>query len=396
MAGTLSGVRVIDVSIGAVGPWSTMLLAMLGADVIKIEPPRGDIMRAIPPTKGGISTSWMHCNLGKRSICLDLKRENHRDAALKLIQQADILVENMRPGTADRLVIGYKVASQLNPRLIYCSASAYGQKGPWRNVGGADLLMQAFGGSVSVSGTEGGRGELLRYVAHSDLTTSSYITGAVLLALYARERTGRGQKVETSMLEAWLDVQATRLAEYYVTGRVPRRAGTIVPTTAPHEAFLAADGEYICVGITTEAQWASLCGALGVPALCDDPRFRTNPLRVKSRDVLAVLLAPLFTGRSSSEWVDILHRRRGVPCSTLWTREQVQASAHVRGNDQIQSVESPSGPLWVAGPPWAFDGIKGRASSPPRPGEHTEEVMREIGHELDEVVYTAEVVESTF
>ena len=194
MTGPLSGIRIVDLTIAAVGPWSTMLLATLGADVVKIEPPQGDIARAIPPTQKGLATVWMHANLGKRSICLDLTRDNHRQAMLKLTQQADVLVENMRPGKVDRLGIGYNIASNLNPRLIYCSASGYGWQGPWKGIGGADAQMQAFSGWASVSGTNGSRGELLRYVAHADLTTSAYIASAVLLAAICPRMDRAGSK----------------------------------------------------------------------------------------------------------------------------------------------------------------------------------------------------------
>ena len=396
MTGPLSGIRIVDLTIAAVGPWSTMLLATLGADVIKIEPPQGDIARAIPPTQKGLATVWMHANLGKRSICLDLTRDNHRQAMLKLTQQADVLVENMRPGKVDRLGIGYNIASNLNPRLIYCSASGYGWQGPWKGIGGADAQMQAFSGWASVSGTNGSRGELLRYVAHADLTTSAYIASAVLLALYARERTGRGQRIEISMLEACLDLQATRLAEFYATGKAPAPMGTIASTTAPHEAFLAADGEFVCIGVTNDDEWVRLCEALGQPALGDSPHFETNALRVENRDALAQALAPLFAERRGGEWVDILHRRSGVPCSILWTREQVLNDEHVHAAGHIQSVETPAGPLQVSGPPWTFSEANVGISAPPVPGAHTQEVMREIGHELDELIHTAETVLSTF
>ena len=251
-----------------------MLLATLGADVIKVEPPKGDIARAIPPPQKGLAVVWMHSNLGKRSICLDLYREDHRKAMLKLVEGADILVENMRPGTVDRLGIGYDVASRVNPRIIFCSASGYGWSGPWRDVGAADAGMQCFSGWTSVTGAKGGRGELLRYVAHADITTSSYIAASVLLALYARERTGRGQRIETSMFAACLQLEATRVAEYFASGEVPRPMGTIVPTTAPHEAFAASDGDLVCVGDNHPVAVAASLRCAGPGASSRRPEIR--------------------------------------------------------------------------------------------------------------------------
>ena len=395
-SGPLSGIRVVDLTIAAVGPWSTMLLATLGADVIKVEPPKGDIARAIPPPQKGLAVVWMHSNLGKRSICLDLYREDHRKAMLKLVEGADILVENMRPGTVDRLGIGYAVASRVNPRIIFCSASGYGWSGPWRDVGAADAGMQCFSGWTSVTGTKGGRGELLRYVAHADITTSSYIAASVLLALYARERTGRGQRIETSMFAACLQLEATRVAEYFASGEVPRPMGTIVPTTAPHEAFAASDGALVCVGVTTQSQWQRLCDALGLEHLRDDPRYASNAARVEHREALAVALAPVFSAHRSGEIVELLQRRHNVPCSLVWTREQVEADQHVRQAGHIQSVDTPVGPLSVSGAPWSFSGAATAVRPPPWPGEHTREVMREAGHDLDEIIETAQEVLSTF
>ena len=395
-SGPLAGIRVVDLTIAAVGPWSTMLLATLGADVIKVEPPKGDIARSIPPPQKGLAVVWMHSNLGKRSICLDLYREDHRKAMLKLVEGADILVENMRPGTVDRLGIGYEVASRVNPRIIFCSASGYGWSGPWRDVGAADAGMQCFSGWTSVTGAKGGRGELLRYVAHADITTSSYIAASVLLALYARERTGRGQLIETSMFAACLQLQATRLAAYFASGEVPAPLGTIVPTTAPHEAFAASDGELVCVGVTTQSQWQRLCDALGLEHLRDDPKYATNSARVEHRETLVTALAPVFSAHRSGDIVELLQRRHNVPCSLVWTREQVKADRHVSQAGHIQQVDTPVGPLDVSAAPWSFSDAATTVRPPPWPGEHTREVMREAGLDLDEVIETAQEVLSTF
>lgn len=393
--GPLTGIRVADFTIAAVGPWASMLLATLGADVVKVEPPLGDIARAVPPTQGGVATVWMACNLGKRSICLDLKRPNHLQAALKLIAKADVVIENMRPGTTTRLGIGYEQVSRLNERLVYCSASGYGQKGPWSDVGGSDALMQAFAGWVSLTGEHGGRGELLRYVAHADLTTSSYIVSAILLALNARQATGRGQKVDMSMLEACLDLETTQFADFLVTGEAQLLSGSADRRTAPHRAFAAQDNQYVCVGVTDDSTWARFCEAVGRPELTRDLRLATNELRVRHRTELDAILAPLFVQRSAGDWVDQL-RANGIAAGTMWTREQLMADDHVRENGHICKIASPVGPLDVSGVPWTFSDAETPLNPPSRPGEHTAEVMRELGHELDQFVPDIGHVVSTF
>lgn len=392
--GPLAGIRVADFTIAAVGPWSTMLLATLGADVIKVEPPRGDIARAVPPDQGGLATVWIHCNLGKRSVCLDLKRPNHLEAALKLIKRADVLVENMRPGTARRLGISYEQVSPLNDRLIYCSASGYGQSGPMKEQGGSDGLSSAFAGWVSMTGERGGRGEFLRYVAHSDLMTAAYVTAAVLLGLNARETTGRGQQIEVSMLEASLDVVMPELVRSLMMGIDPVRAGSADAVTAPHQSFIAGDGEFVCIGVTDEETWHRFCLGVPVPDLMD-PRFATNESRLRNRLALEEILSTHFATRPAEEWVDLL-RDHGVPCSTVWTREEVMNDEHIRGNGHIQEVTTPVGPVDVSGPPWTFDQAELAVVGPSSPGSDTEVVMAEIDHALDGLVPDVGKVVSTF
>ena len=248
MPGILDGIRIFDLSIAAVGPWAAKLLGELGADVIKVEAPGGELSHYIPPPIKGSAVLYISANFNKRHIVLDLKQEADRAIALKIVKQSDVFIQNMRPGAVERLGLGYDVVSQLNPRLIYVSASAYGRTGPMAKEAGVDPTVQAFSGWCSVTGQPGSQGEMFRHFAHLDINTSSMIVEAVLQALLAREKTGRGQNIEIEMVSAALSLQTSRLAEYFATRQQPQPMGSAVTTTVPHQAFRCEDQQYIAVG----------------------------------------------------------------------------------------------------------------------------------------------------
>ena len=236
----LEGIRVFDLTVAAVGPWSTKLLGALGADVIRVERPGGDnLSTGVPPRINGTSVLHISANHNKRNIELDLKQESDRAIALRILEQCDVFVQNMRTGTVERLGMGYEDVAKVNPRIIYVAASAYGRTGPMAHFGAIDPEVQAMCGWCSIMGVEGGRGEMFRHLGHLDLTTSTYITQAILQALLARERTGKGQKIEIEMLRAAMAIQTTRLAEYFATGTQPQPMGSASATEVPHQAFCA-------------------------------------------------------------------------------------------------------------------------------------------------------------
>jgi crotonobetainyl-CoA:carnitine CoA-transferase CaiB-like acyl-CoA transferase len=311
MAKILDGIRVFDLTLAAVGPWATKLLGALGADVIKVEAPGGDrLSHAVPPMIKGNSVLYISANHNKRMIELDLKKEADRAIALKIIEKSDIFVQNMRPGAVERLGLGYDVVSRFNPRMIYVAASAYGRIGPMAGEAGIDPTVQAFCGWCGITGPEHGRGEIYRHLAHLDITTSTTIIQAVLQALIARERTGRGQLIEIEMLTAGMALQTTRLAEYFATGEQPAPLGSAAATTAPHQAFECEDHRYLAVGVERDEQWAGFCRALKLDELISDPRFATNPLRVTHRAELIPILAELFRTKPSAWWIIRLNKER--------------------------------------------------------------------------------------
>ena len=380
MPGILDGIRVFDLSIAAVGPWAAKLLGELGADVIKVEAPEGELAHYIPPPIKGTAVLYLSANFNKRHIVLDHKQEGDRALALKIIAKSDVFIQNMRPGAVERLGLGYDVVSQVNPKIVYVAASAYGRTGPMAREAGVDPTVQAFSGWCSITGQPGSQGEMFRHFAHLDLNTSAMIVEAVLQALLARERTGRGQKVEIEMLAAALSLQTSRLAEYFATNEQPQPLGSAAATTVPHQAFLCEDQQYLAVGVVSEDQWPRFCRAIKWEELCDDPRFATNPKRVEHRAELIPLLEERFRTKPAAWWVIRLTKEQ-VSNSRILDFEALRSHPQVLQNQHIVNLDTPHwGTLTVDGLPWKFDKT---SAGPIRPGglkgEHTEEVLRELG-----------------
>jgi crotonobetainyl-CoA:carnitine CoA-transferase CaiB-like acyl-CoA transferase len=381
MAKILEGIRVFDLTIAAVGPWATKLLGAMGADVIKVEAPGGDrLSHMVPPTIKGNSVLYISANHNKRMIELDLKKEADRAIALKIIEQSDVFVQNMRPGAVERLGLGYEVVAKVNPRMIYVAASAYGRTGPMAGEAGIDPTVQAFCGWCGITGPDHGRGEIYRHLAHLDLTTATTITQAVLQALIARERTGRGQRIEIEMLTAAMALQTTRLAEYFATGEQPAPLGSAAAATAPHQAFECQDQRYIAIGVERDEQWPGFCRALKQDELISDPRFATNPQRVAHRVELASMLAERFKTKPVAWWTIRLNHEQ-VPCGPFLTFAELRNHPQVLANGHIVEIDTPHwGSMHVDGLPWKFEGTPaGPIRAGGKPGEHMAEILAELG-----------------
>jgi CoA:oxalate CoA-transferase len=383
VAAILDGIRVFDLTVAAVGPWATKLLGALGADVIRVEVPGGDPRSTgVPPRIKGVSVLHISANQNKRNIELDLKNESHRAIALKIIARCDVFVQNMRAGAVERLGMGYDDLVKVNPRIIYVAASAYGRTGPMARFGAIDPEIQAMCGWCSITGQAGGRPEMFRHLGHLDLTTSSYITQAILQALLARERTGKGQKIEIEMLRAAMAIQTTRLAEYFATGVPPRPLGSASSTAVPHQAFLCQDQRYVAVGVVSEEQWPPFCRALKLPQLTSDPRFATNAARLENRAELIPILAQRFLDKPAAWWIIALSRER-VPIAPFLRFDELRHHPQVRANAFMVELDSPHwGRMVTDGVPWQFSATP---AGPIRPtsshGEHTAEVFTEFGIE---------------
>lgn len=337
----LAGVRVLDVSQVMAGPFCCMLLGDMGADVIKVEPPVvGDSSRRSMGfrLKGDDSPGFLALNRNKRSIVLDLKTDADRDTFYALVKTADVVVENGRPGVADRLGIGYEKLSALNPRLIYASISGFGPSGPWANRPGYDLIAQAMSGVISSTGLPGHE-PVKSDIPVGDLGAGLFAAYGILSAIIAREKTGEGQLITASLYEAALGLSIWETAELWGTGKSPGPLGTANRMSAPYQAVKAADG-YFVFAAANQKLWLSLLQVLGRPELNDDPRFSENSVRVANARVLIELLEPSFLTRNVDDWVDAL-LAVGVPAGPINTYERALDSEHTKACAMVQDIPHP-------------------------------------------------------
>ncbi len=375
----LDDLTVIDMTRALAGPYCTMMLADLGARVIKIETPgAGDDTRGWgPPFVRGESAYFMSVNRNKRSVTLNLKADRGRTLLWKLLAGADVLVENFRPGTMDRLGFGYEAVHAALPRLVYCSISGFGQTGPYRERPAYDLIVQGMGGLMGITGEPDGA-PMRVGVAVADICAGMFAAFAILAALRARERTGAGQWVDAAMLDgqvAWMTYMA---ANYFATDRDPPRVGSAHTNLVPYQPFATRDG-FVNVAVGNDAQWQRCCGALEQP-LAADPRFATNADRVAHRAELIALLAPVFRTRATAEWVTRL-LEAGVPAGPISRMHEVMTDPQVQARDMVVEVEHPrAGRVRVTGVPVKLSATPGAVRTPPPAlGEHTHAVLRELG-----------------
>ena len=367
--GPLAGLKVLDASMGAVGPWAGALLGQLGADVVKLESPQGDFIRNITPRKGGLSTTYIACNFNKRGVVLDLKKPGERREVHQLAARADVFIENFRPGVAARIGVGWEELSALNPRLVYASASGYGPSGPMVELGATDPHLQPFTGSCSVNGARDGKRQRWRWYGHFDCNTALCIVEGVLAALLGRERTGRGTLVQVTMVEAAAAMQRVRIAEH-LAGQEPRPMGSATTYLAPDQAFPAKDRP-VAVTAGSDREWNSLCGAIGRPDLAGNPRFARNPDRIRNRGALIAILEPIFAARPAVYWLDVLARAH-VSCALFTSYDEFRHNAHYLTNRMIQSFDTPHwGRIDAAGVPWRFAKTPGTLWPGEPPGTST-------------------------
>ncbi len=380
VAGPLDGVRVLDLTRFMAGPFGTAMLADYGAEVIKIEPPgEGDGARAWgPPFAGGESIYFLSVNRNKRSIALNLRHPEGRALFLKLVDWADVLVENFTPGTMSRLGIGDDALRERNPRLIYCAISGFGQTGPYRDRPAFDLILQGMGGVMGTTGEEGG--DPVRVgIPIADIAGGMYAAYTIALALFARDRTGTGQYLDVSLMDAQISWLSYYVGIYLTTGEIPPRRGSAHATVVPYQAFACADGRYITLGTGNDRLFRRFCEVAGAP-LADDSRFRTNPDRIRHRTELIPLLERLFKSRPAAAWLGALHEA-GVPCGPISTVDEIVVDPQVRARQMLVEIEHPSaGRITVTGVPVKCSATPGSIRRPPpRLGEHTDAVLTDLG-----------------
>jgi len=374
----LAGVRVIEVCNVAAGPYCGMLLADMGADVIKVEnPDGGDTLRSWPPITEGYSENFASLNRNKRSVTLNLKEAGDLMLLRKLASNADVLLENNRPGVMDRLGVGYRALSELNPRLVYCSISAYGQSGPRSQEGGFDLTIQAMSGIMSVTGEPGGA-PVKCGVPLADFSAGLYAAFGIVAALRRAEGTGQGTHLDVPMLGATLGIAALQTSEYFGSDRDPARLGSAHPRNAPYRVFRSRDG-YFGMAAGNNALWKSVCNTLGREDLVADPRFQSPTLRARHQDALLEILEREFAHADTSTWLQRF-RDAGVPCAPINTYSDVLKDPQVEHMGWVQPLELPNGvktrtfisPVQMSGANLPV------ARRPPALGEHNAEVLQPL------------------
>ena len=377
----LAGVRVLDVSQVMAGPFCSMLLGDMGADVIKIEPPDGgdQTRRAMGfKLKGNDSLGFFNLNRNKRSLVLDLKNKAARAVFYRLVETSDMLVENYRPGVTKRLGIDYPTLNAINPRLIYASISGFGQTGPWSQRPGFDLIAQAMAGVMSITGQPDGP-PTKAGVPVSDIGCALFALYGILAAYIGREKTGRGQYVDASLFEAAIAFSIWDISEYWGTGRVPAPLGTANRFSAPYQAVRAKDAFFV-MGANSNRLWQNLCEVLEREDLLNDARFKTIADRLLHRVVLIEELEKSFAQRNSADWIDIL-LAAGIPAGPILNYAQALASDHAHAREAVMEIDHPvEGKVKSIGFPVKLSETKQRVRRPPPLlGEHNEEILAELG-----------------
>nr|CAG4636998.1 EOG090X05UC [Ceriodaphnia reticulata]SVE72924.1 EOG090X05UC [Ceriodaphnia reticulata] len=383
----LSGVKVLDLSRVLAGPYCTQILGDLGADILKIERPKvGDDTRSWgPPFLGNTSAYFMSINRNKKSVCVDLKSMHGKDIIKQLAKQSDVLVENYLPGKMEEYGLGYEDLKTINPQLIYCSITGYGSTGPYATRPGYDVIASSMGGLIHVTGPEDGA-PCKTGVALTDLATGLYAHGAIMAALFQRQKTGTGQRISTNLLSTQVSCLVNLGANYLMAGQEAKRWGTAHESIVPYQAFATSDG-YLTVGGGNDRQFRELCQRIGRSELSSDPKYLTNALRVKNRRELIDELTKVMATKTNAEWTEIFYEAN-FPYGPINSLSQVFIDPQVKHNRMVQEIEHPTaGTLKLVGPPVEFSGSGNRIRlPPPELGQHTESVLQDrLGYSLSQI-----------
>ncbi|MEW6456250.1 MAG: CaiB/BaiF CoA-transferase family protein [Acidobacteriota bacterium] len=379
MSGPLEGIRVLDFSRVLAGPYCSMILGDLGAEVIKVERPgTGDDTRKWgPPFINGESAYFICANRNKKSIILNLQTEKGIEIAKKLVEKSDVVIENFPPGTMEKFGIDYDTLKGINPGIIYCSITGFGPDGPYKDKTGYDLVVSAMGGLMSITGEEDGNPVKVG-VAITDVLTGVFAQGAITTALFARERMKKGQRIDLSLLEVQVAALVNIGSSYLVGGVKPKRWGTAHESIVPYQAFKARD-KHIIIAVGNDKIWANFCRVIGMPHLIDNPKFSTNPSRVKNRKELIGILSEIVEKKDAAEWLE-LFESASIPSGPINTVEEVFNDPQVLHREMLVEVDHPkAGKIKMAGIPVKYSETKANIRShPPLLGEHTDEILSRL------------------
>ena len=384
--GPLHGIKVIDMTSVLMGPFASQSLGDMGADVVKIEAPLGDLVRQIGPARHPeMGPIFLNTNRNKRSVAVDLKKPAGLAVVRRLLGDADVLIYNVRPNAMARLGLDYATLAPQHPRLVHCSISGFGQDGPRRDQPGYDAVIQAEGGLMSVTGDADGRAFRVG-LAVTDLVAGLLAAQGIVLALFARERSGKGQQVDISMLDGVISLLSYHASIYLTTGAESKRVGNRHATIAPYDTFAASDGElFLAVG--NDDQFQRYCRAAGLTHLLADDRFATNPSRVRNESTLKQLLEPVMRARTRTEWIRDL-TAAGVPCGAVKSVPEALSDPQVSARHMIEAVEhAVLGPMKVLGTPIKLSDTPASVrSAPPTLGQHTDALLAELGLSAADIV----------
>jgi crotonobetainyl-CoA:carnitine CoA-transferase CaiB-like acyl-CoA transferase len=375
----LEDIKVLDLSHALAGPFCSTMLADYGAQVFKIEPPgAGDIARAWgSPLPGGETAYFVSLHRNKKGVVLDLKHKEGKELFLRMVERADVVLENYRPGALKRLGLDYEAGRKRNPGIVYCSISGYGQDGPYLERAALDLILQAESGMISVTGAEGSHGARCG-VSIADMTAGMNAAYAILLALRVKEKTGKGQSIDVSMMEGQLSLLGTMIGSYLANGEVPAPMGTAYKALLPYQTFRTRTRD-LALAVGSEKLWKVFCPLIGCPELASDPRYRSNRERDANRASLVAKLQEVFLTRSYEEWEKLL-AGNGIPVGKVNTLAEAVAHPQVAARGSLVEIDHPSvGRTKVVGVPARLSATPGAVrSASPRLGEHTEEVMKDL------------------
>lgn len=374
----LENIKVLDLTRVLAGPYATMVLGDMGADIIKVEiPDIGDDARHFGPYQNGESAYFMSLNRNKKSITLNLKTEKGKEILLELVKKSDVLVENFRPGTMEKLGLGYDVIKEVNPKIIYAACSGFGHTGPYSHMPSYDAIVQAMGGIMSITGEKGGKPTRVG-TSIGDITAGLFTAIGVLTALVNRNFTGMGQKVDVAMLDSQVAILENAIARYVITKEVPSREGNRHPSIVPFETFDTSDGE-IMIAVGNDALWSKFCTILGIEELCHDDRFKSNYLRNEQHSDLKPILANLIKQKTTDEWRHIFDEAT-IPNGPINTIDKVLEDPQVIAREMIVDIEHPvAGKLQIPGIPIKLSDTPGEIRMPsPILGEHTEEILSKV------------------
>lgn len=382
----LKGIRVLDLSRVLAGPFCSMYLADLGAEIIKVELPQsGDDTRGYPPFINGVSSYYLSLNRGKKSITIDLKKQEGVEIVHKLTNRCDVILENFRPGVTERLNVDYNTLKKINPRIIYCSISSFGQTGPYTQWPGYDLIIQGMSGLMGITGEK--EGDPMRIgVAVEDINAGLHGVISILAALRVRDKFGIGQYIDLGMLDAGVSWMTYVAGNYFATGSVPERMGTAHPSIVPYQGFKTGDKKYILIAAGNDRLFSTLCQTLEMEQLLVDPNYITNDDRVKNRNSLISILQDAFMKKSRDEWLKKL-REKGFPCAPVYTIDEVFSDPQVIHRDMLIKMEHPvAGIIKQIGTPFNFsESSTDLTRYPPVLSEHTEGILIELGYTVNEI-----------